>query len=123
LKKTQRNEPALAVGKAVVFECERQALKYCLGIDEVQSVVPKVGLALLLVPAVSHLRSVYTPETEGKPVHCSANARVQRPPANALKCALYRSRSACNEMLGDHAPASLIMNRQAISEATLRTKE
>ena len=27
------------------------------------------------------------------------NARVQRPPANALKCALYRSRSACNEML------------------------
>jgi hypothetical protein len=28
------------------------------------------------------------------------NARVQRPPANALKCALYRSRSACNEMLG-----------------------
>ena len=30
----------------------------------------------------------------------SPNARVQRPPANALKCALYRSRSACNEMLG-----------------------
>jgi hypothetical protein len=27
------------------------------------------------------------------------NARVQRPPANALKCALYRSRSAYNEML------------------------
>jgi hypothetical protein len=29
------------------------------------------------------------------------NARVQRPPADALKCALYRSRSACNEMLGN----------------------
>ena len=28
------------------------------------------------------------------------NARVQRPSADALKCALYRSRSACNEMLG-----------------------
>jgi hypothetical protein len=27
------------------------------------------------------------------------NARVQRPPANALKGALYRSRSACNELL------------------------
>ena len=29
------------------------------------------------------------------------NARVPRPPADAMKCALYRSRSACNEMLDD----------------------
>jgi hypothetical protein len=38
----------------------------------------------------------------------TSNARVQRPPANALKCALYRSRSACNEMLG-HSRNTLML--------------
>jgi hypothetical protein len=43
-----------------------------------------------------------------------ANVRVQRPPADALKCALYRSLSACNEMLGFN---SAYLNMEMIARA------
>ncbi len=55
LQQAQRHEPVLAVGEAVVLERERQASKDCLGIDKVQSVVPKVGRRF----ASSHAYRIY----------------------------------------------------------------
>lgn len=60
LQQAQGHESALTVCEAVVLIGERQAREDCLGIDKVQSMIPEVGLALALIPAVSHLQSVYT---------------------------------------------------------------
>jgi hypothetical protein len=60
LEKPERHEPAFVICEAVVRESKGRALKDCLGIDEIDPVIPQVGQALGFVPAVLYLPSVYT---------------------------------------------------------------
>ena len=62
LEQPQGHEPALVIGVAIIWICEGGAFKYCLGINEVDFVIPQVRQAFLLVPEIPHLRSVYTPD-------------------------------------------------------------
>jgi hypothetical protein len=81
LQQSQCHESALAVGETIVLKRERRTCKDCLGIDKVQSVVPKVGQAFVFAPAVSHLRSVYTRRTHRNRVRCTLTPEFSgRPP-------------------------------------------
>jgi hypothetical protein len=59
-KKPRGHKSLLLVPEAVVFIGEGWALKYLLGVHEVEAVVLWIGLALLFVPGEVHRRSVYT---------------------------------------------------------------
>jgi hypothetical protein len=73
LEKPKRHEPAFVISIAVVRAGKGRALKDCLGIDEVDPVIPQVGQALSFVPTVPNLRSVYTRRDRRKrrPLHAN----------------------------------------------------
>jgi len=61
VEQTKSHEPLLAVVNAVILEGIGQTFEDAGSIDEVQSTVLKVGLALGLTPREAHIRIVYTP--------------------------------------------------------------
>ena len=82
----ERDEPLLLLGKPIVFKCERRTRKHLGRVNEVQAVRLQISLALLFIPLVVHLQSVYTLQATCKRQILPANARVERP-AGALSSA------------------------------------
>ncbi len=58
-KKTECHEPLLAIGHAIVFVRVGNTRKRLFRVDKVESVLPEIGPALLLIPG-DHQLSVYT---------------------------------------------------------------
>ena len=66
--------PTFQIPEAVVLERKRGSGEDLLRVNEVDPVVLEVLLALRLVPLVSHLRSVYTPDAKG---NCEGGLRAR----------------------------------------------
>jgi hypothetical protein len=78
-KQAKRHKPLLLVGKPVILKCERRPREHLRCINEVQAVGFQIGLALIFIPLVLYLQSVYTIVTTRKRPILPANARVERP--------------------------------------------
>jgi hypothetical protein len=57
--KTECHESLLAIGQAIVFVRVGNTVKHLFRVDKVESVLPEIGPALLLIPG-DHPASVYT---------------------------------------------------------------
>ena len=58
-KKTERHEPLLTIGHAIVFVRVGNTGKHLVRVDKIESVLPEIGPALLLIPG-DYQSSVYT---------------------------------------------------------------
>ena len=77
-EQAKRHKPLLLVGKPIVLKCERRPREHLRCINEVQAVGFQIGLALIFIPLVLHLRSVYTIVTTRKRPMLPANAPHER---------------------------------------------
>jgi hypothetical protein len=101
-KQAKRHKPLLLVGKPIVLKCERRSSEHLRCINEVKAVGFQIGLALIFIPLVLHLQSVYTNVTTRKRSMLPANARVERPRDNGSGAPRAhnipgRSRRDCDE--------------------------
>jgi hypothetical protein len=78
LKQTKSDKSLLLVGKPIIFKRECRSRKYLWRINEVQAVGFQIRLALILIPLVLHLRSVYTFVATRKRWNLPASAQAQR---------------------------------------------
>jgi hypothetical protein len=85
LEHPERDKPLLQVVRPIVFKRERRPRKHLGRVNEVQSVRFQIGTALLFIPLVVHLQSVYTSKVPRKRQNMPANARVERPDASASR--------------------------------------
>ena len=77
------DKPLLLVSKPIVLKRERRPREHFRRVNKVQAVRFQIGLALLFIPLIVHLRSVYTSEGKRKRQNMPANARAQRRRAEA----------------------------------------
>jgi hypothetical protein len=83
-EQAERDEPLLLVGKPIVFKRERRSREHLRRINEVQPVGFQIGFALILIPLVLHLRSVYTHLTQRKPSPIVPVAAISALPTPAM---------------------------------------
>jgi len=60
LQQTQRYEALFVVGEALVLIRDRRSFKYSRHIDEIETMLPEIGLPFPLIPGKAHMQSVYT---------------------------------------------------------------
>ena len=91
-EQAQRDKSLFLVGKPIVLKRKRRSRKHLRRVNEVQAVRFQIGLALLFIPLIAHLQSVYTLKAKRKRQNMSANAPRERRGPLHLSLALYRSR-------------------------------
>ena len=77
LQQAKRDKALLLVGKPIVFKRERRSRKDHWCINEVQGVEFQIGFALIFIPLVLHLRSVYTIAIARKRQNLPANRHFE----------------------------------------------
>jgi hypothetical protein len=75
-EQAERDKPLLLVGKPIVLKRERRSREHLRRINEVQAVGFQIGFALIFIPLVLHLRSVYTLLTRRKRRRCRLTIRL-----------------------------------------------
>jgi hypothetical protein len=87
-EQAERDKPLLLVGKPIVLKGERRPREHLRRINEVQAVGFQIGFALIFIPLVLHLRSVYTILTPSKGRRCQLAMRLSDARLRRLKAKL-----------------------------------